>query len=86
MAGVECCSLALQLGFFYCRERNIIENEDSDRLTNTGRLYKALPGNLAVELNSSNVNFSVFVPEPGTRQDVTDTHRLHILFMTDNNH
>jgi len=76
-AGIGTCSLALQMGFFFDgRERNINVDEESHRLTNVGRLFRAHPERIESEIGSAYVYSTVYVPGLGTHLDDTTTERL----------
>ncbi|MFJ5375302.1 DUF2235 domain-containing protein [Pectobacterium versatile] len=77
-AGIGTCSLALQIGFFFDGlKRNINVDEESQRLTNVGRLFRAHQERRTSEIGSSYVYSAVYVPGLGTPLDDTATERLH---------
>ncbi|MBS4689631.1 DUF2235 domain-containing protein [Aeromonas sobria] len=76
-AGIGTCSLALQIGFFFDgRQRNINIDEDSQRLTNVGRLFRAHPREMTAALTSSYTYDKVYIPGLGTQLDDTTAERL----------
>ncbi|GAA4494782.1 hypothetical protein [Pseudaeromonas paramecii] len=76
-AGIGTCSLALQIGFFFDgRERNIYVDEDSHRLTNVGRLFRAHPLELKAPLTSFYSYAKVYIPGLGTLLEDTAAERL----------
>ncbi|MBV7435645.1 DUF2235 domain-containing protein [Aeromonas sp. sif2416] len=76
-AGIGTCSLALQIGFFFDgRQRNINVDEDSQRLTNVGRLFRAHPREMTAALTSSYTYDKVYIPGLGTQLDDTTAERL----------
>ena len=77
-AGIRTCSLALQIGFFFDgNQRNIHVDEEIQRLTNVGRLFRAHPERRELELGSSYLYSAVYVPGLGTSLEDTTTERLH---------
>ncbi|WP_233973171.1 DUF2235 domain-containing protein [Pectobacterium versatile] len=76
-AGIGTCSLALQIGFFFDGlKRNINVDEESGRLTNVGRLFRAHPERRTSEIGSSYVYSAVYVPGLGTPLEDTPSERL----------
>ncbi|WP_248465837.1 DUF2235 domain-containing protein [Pectobacterium versatile] len=76
-AGVATCSLALQIGFFFDGlKRNINVDEESLRLTNVGRLFRAHPFEIKASLTSSYSYAKIYVPGLGTTLDDTPSERL----------
>ncbi|YCI79873.1 DUF2235 domain-containing protein [Enterobacteriaceae bacterium] len=76
-SGVSTCSLSLQIGFFFDgRERNISNDEDSNHVTNIGRLFRAHPQNRKPEQDSSCVNYTFYIPGLGTELIDSDAERL----------
>lgn len=76
-AGIGTCSLALQIGFFFDgSNRNIYTDEESQRLTNVGRLFRAHPLAKNAELTSSYLYDKVYIPGLGTPLDDTTAERL----------
>lgn len=62
-AGIGTCSLALQIGFFFDGlKRNINVDEESQRLTNVGRLFRAHPEIILAEPTSSYSYAKVYIP------------------------
>ncbi|MFP1741077.1 hypothetical protein ACLECQ_17315, partial [Lonsdalea quercina] len=77
-ANVGTCSLVLQTGFFFDgRQRNINVDEDNNRLTNVGRLFRAYTERRTSAIGSSYVYSAFYVPGLGTTLDDTATERLH---------
>ena len=76
-AGIGTCSLALQIGFFFDgRGRNINVDEDSHRLTNVGRLFRAHPLAKNSELISSYLYDKIYIPGLGTPLEDTAAEQL----------
>ncbi|WP_420064709.1 hypothetical protein [Pectobacterium colocasium] len=76
-AGIGTCSLALQIGFFFDGlKRNINVDEDSQRLTNVGRLFRSHPLEIKASLTSSYAYAKVYIPGLGTTLDDTPSERL----------
>lgn len=76
-AGVGACSLALQIGFFFDgNQRNVYVDEESQRLTNVGRLFRAHPLEIKAPLISSYSYAKVYIPGLGTLLDDTAAERL----------
>ncbi|MGL5214309.1 MAG: hypothetical protein ACRC8R_04155 [Aeromonas hydrophila] len=76
-AGIGTCSLALQIGFFFDNsKRNIYIDEESQRLTNVGRLFRAHPFELEAPLTSSYSYSKVYIPGLGTELNDTTSERL----------
>ncbi|MBL0896983.1 DUF2235 domain-containing protein, partial [Pectobacterium atrosepticum] len=76
-AGIGTCSLALQIGFFFDGlKRNINVDEESQRLTNVGRLFRAHPEIILAELTSSYSYSKVYIPGLGTPLEDTPSERL----------
>lgn len=66
-AGIGRCSLALQMGFFFDgRQRNMNVDEDNQRLTNVGRLFRAHPSDIEASHKSSYVYGKTYTPGLGT--------------------
>ncbi|KHN52376.1 hypothetical protein [Pectobacterium fontis] len=77
-AGISTCSLALQLGFFFDgMKRNINVDEESQRLTNVGRLFRAHNLKIKADLTSSYTYSKVYIPGLGTPLDDTPSERLN---------
>jgi hypothetical protein len=76
-AGIGTCSLALQIGFFFDgTKRNIYTDEEIQRLTNVGRLFRAHPDKIKAPLISSNSYAKVYIPGLGTELNDTTSERL----------
>ncbi|MEI7079102.1 hypothetical protein, partial [Pectobacterium versatile] len=76
-AGIGTCSLALQIGFFFDGlKRNINVDEESQRLTNVGRLFRSHPLEIKASLTSSYAYAKVYIPGLGTTLDDTPSERL----------
>ena len=76
-AGIGRCSLVLQIGvFFDGRERNILIDENSHRLTNVGRLFRAHPDRSEAEISSSYIYSKTYIPGLGTPLEDTPAERL----------
>ncbi|MEQ9843809.1 hypothetical protein [Pectobacterium brasiliense] len=76
-AGIGTCSLALQIGFFFDGlKRNINVDEDSQRLTNVGRLFRAHPLEIKASLTSSYSYAKIYIPGLGTPLEDTPSERL----------
>ncbi|UUE56789.1 DUF2235 domain-containing protein [Pectobacterium aroidearum] len=76
-AGIGTCSLALQIGFFFDGlKRNINVDEESQRLTNVGRLFRAHPEIILAEPTSSYSYAKVYIPGLATPLDDTPSERL----------
>ncbi|KFX11996.1 DUF2235 domain-containing protein [Pectobacterium betavasculorum] len=76
-AGIGTCSLALQIGFFFDGlKRNINVDEESQRLTNVGRLFRSHPLEIKASLTSSYSYTKVYIPGLGTPLDDTPSERL----------
>lgn len=76
-AGIHTCSLALQIGFFFDgNQRNIDIDEDSQRLTNVGRLFRSHPREIEAALTSSYLSAKVYIPGLGTQLKDTTAERL----------
>ncbi|MBN3265202.1 DUF2235 domain-containing protein [Pectobacterium brasiliense] len=76
-AGIGTCSLALQIGFFFDGlKRNINVDEDSQRLTNIGRLFRAHSLKIKADLTSSYTYAKVYIPGLATPLDDTPSERL----------
>ncbi|WP_379058096.1 hypothetical protein V6M93_18320 [Pectobacterium brasiliense] len=76
-AGIGTCSLALQIGFFFDGlKRNINADEDSQRLTNVGRLFRAHPLEIKASLTSSYSYAKIYIPGLGTPLEDTPSERL----------
>lgn len=76
-AGIGTCSLALQIGFFFDgRQRNIDVDEESQRVTNVGRLFRAHPREMTAALKSSYTYDKVYIPGLGTPLDDSTAERL----------
>ncbi|MFP1741053.1 hypothetical protein ACLECQ_17180, partial [Lonsdalea quercina] len=76
-AGIGRCTLALQMGFFFDgRQRNMNVDEDNQRLTNVGRLFRAHPSDIKASHKSSYVYGKTYIPGLGTTLDDTPTERL----------
>ncbi|MFH7525612.1 hypothetical protein AB2J22_07755 [Aeromonas sp. A5] len=76
-AGIRTCSLALQIAFFFDgSKRNINTDEENQRLTNVGRLFRAHPLAKNAELTSSYLYDKVYIPGLGTQLDDTTAERL----------
>ena len=74
---VGTCSLALQIGFFFDgNQRNIYADEDSQRLTNVGRLFRAHLLTENAELTSSYLYDKIYIPGLGSQLDDTAAERL----------
>ena len=72
-AGIGTCSLALQIGFFFDgTKRNIYTDEEIQRLTNVGRLFRAHPLEVKAPLTSSYSYAKVYIPGLGTGFDPID--------------
>ncbi|MGN5287633.1 hypothetical protein [Aeromonas sp. 11P] len=76
-AGIGTCSLALQIGFFFDgTKRNIYTDEESQRLTNVGRLFRAHPDEIKAPLTSSYSYAKVYIPGLGTELNDTTSEQL----------
>ncbi|MEQ9998072.1 DUF2235 domain-containing protein [Pectobacterium versatile] len=76
-AGIGTCSLALQIGFFFDGlKRNINVDEESQRLTNVGRLFRAHPLEIKASLTSSYSYAKIYIPGLGTPLEDTPSERL----------
>ncbi|WEF11209.1 DUF2235 domain-containing protein [Pectobacterium actinidiae] len=76
-AGIGTCSLALQIGFFFDGlKRNINVDEDSQRLTNVGRLFRAHPLEIKASLTSSYSYAKIYIPGLGTPLEDTPSEKL----------
>ncbi|AIA72920.1 conserved hypothetical protein [Pectobacterium atrosepticum SCRI1043] len=76
-AGIGTCSLALQIGFFFDGlKRNINVDEESQRLTNVGRLFRAHSFEIKASLTSAYSSAKIYVPGLGTLLDDTPSERL----------
>ncbi|AIU87234.1 hypothetical protein [Pectobacterium odoriferum] len=76
-AGIGTCSLALQIGFFFDGlKRNINVDEDSQRLTNIGRLFRAHALEIKASLTSSYSYAKIYIPGLGTPLEDTPSERL----------
>ncbi|MGG5827638.1 hypothetical protein [Aeromonas salmonicida] len=76
-AGIGTCSLALQIGFFFDgTKRNIYTDEEIQRLTNVGRLFRAHPDKIKAPLISSYSYAKVYIPGLGTELNDTTSERL----------
>ncbi|MGL4251482.1 MAG: hypothetical protein ACRCR1_12800 [Aeromonas sp.] len=76
-AGIGTCSLALQIGFFFDgTKRNIYTDEEIQRLTNVGRLFRAHPLEVKAPLTSSYSYAKVYIPGLGTELNDTTAERL----------
>ncbi|KFF69050.1 hypothetical protein IW01_13020 [Pectobacterium brasiliense] len=76
-AGIGTCSLVLQIGFFFDGlKRNINVDEDSQRLTNVGRLFRAHSLKIKADLTSSYTYAKVYIPGLATPLDDTPSERL----------
>ncbi|MCS3458815.1 DUF2235 domain-containing protein [Aeromonas sp. BIGb0445] len=76
-AGIGTCSLALQIGFFFDgTKRNIYTDEEIQRLTNVGRLFRAHPLEIKAPLASSYSYAKVYIPGLGTELNDTTAERL----------
>lgn len=76
-AGIGTCSLALQIGFFFDgTKRNIYIDEEIQRLTNVGRLFRAHPLEVKAPLISSYSYAKVYIPGLGTELNDTTAERL----------
>ncbi|WP_258034790.1 DUF2235 domain-containing protein, partial [Pectobacterium odoriferum] len=76
-AGIGTCSLALQIGFFFDGlKRNINVDEDSQRLTNVGRLFRAHSLKIKADLTSSYSYAKVYIPSLATPLNDTPSERL----------
>lgn len=76
-AGIGTCSLALQIGFFFDgTKRNIYTDEESQRLTNVGRLFRAHPEEIKAQLTSSYSYAKVYIPGLGTELNDTTSEQL----------
>ncbi|UNU88212.1 DUF2235 domain-containing protein [Aeromonas dhakensis] len=76
-AGIGTCSLALQIGFFFDgSKRNIYTDEEIQRLTNVGRLFRAHPLEINAPLTSSYSYAKVYIPGLGTELNDTTAERL----------
>ena len=77
-SGVSTCSLSLQIGFFFdCRERNVYIDENSNHVTNIGRLFRAHPQHRIVNANSSCAYDAIYISGLGSELNDTDVERLH---------
>lgn len=76
-AGIGTCSLVLQIGFFFDGlKRNINVDEESQRLTNVGRLFRAHSLKIKADLTSSYTYAKVYIPGLATPLDDTPSERL----------
>ncbi|MGL6007452.1 hypothetical protein [Aeromonas sobria] len=76
-AGIGTCSLALQIGFFFDgTKRNIYTDEEIQRLTNVGRLFRAHPLEVKAPLISSYSYAKVYIPGLGTELNDTASEQL----------
>ncbi|MFM5029179.1 hypothetical protein ACEUDA_09145 [Aeromonas rivipollensis] len=76
-AGIGTCSLALQIGFFFDgTNRNIYTDEEIQRLTNVGRLFRAHPDEIKAPLTSSYSYAKVYIPGLGTELNDTTAEQL----------
>ncbi|MBA0187498.1 DUF2235 domain-containing protein [Pectobacterium odoriferum] len=76
-AGIGTCSLALQIGFFFDGlKRNINVDEESQRLTNVGRLFRAHSLKIKADLTSSYSYAKVYIPGLATPLNDTPSERL----------
>lgn len=76
-AGIGTCSLALQVGFFFdASGRNILADEQDQRLTNVGRLFRAHPREMKVPQTSSYAYNKFYIPGLGTPLEDTPAERL----------
>ncbi|APS32297.1 DUF2235 domain-containing protein [Pectobacterium brasiliense] len=76
-AGIGTCSLVLQIGFFFDGlKRNINVDEESQRLTNVGRLFRAHPLEIKASLTSSYSYAKIYIPGLGTPLEDTPSERL----------
>jgi Uncharacterized alpha/beta hydrolase domain (DUF2235) len=76
-AGIGTCSLALQIGFFFDgNQRSIYKDEENQRLTNVGRLFRAHPEKILAELTSSYSYSKFYIPGLGTPLDDSTAERL----------
>ncbi|MFM4931890.1 DUF2235 domain-containing protein [Aeromonas dhakensis] len=76
-AGISTCSLALQIAFFFDgSKRNVNTDEENQRLTNVGRLFRAYPLAKNAELTSSYLYDKVYIPGLGTQLDDTTAEQL----------
>ncbi|MBN3183584.1 DUF2235 domain-containing protein [Pectobacterium brasiliense] len=76
-AGIGTCSLVLQIGFFFDGlKRNINVDEESQRLTNVGRLFRAHPLEIKASLTSSYSYAKIYIPSLGTPLEDTPSERL----------
>ncbi|MDY4350969.1 DUF2235 domain-containing protein, partial [Pectobacterium brasiliense] len=76
-AGIGTCSLVLQIGFFFdSLKRNINVDEESHRLTNVGRLFRAHSLKIKADLTSSYTYAKVYIPGLATPLDDTPSERL----------
>ncbi|MEI7311302.1 hypothetical protein [Pectobacterium carotovorum] len=76
-AGIGTCSLVLQIGFFFDGlKRNINVDEESGRLTNVGRLFRAHSMKIKADLTSSYSYAKVYIPGLATPLDDTPSERL----------
>ncbi|GKW30343.1 DUF2235 domain-containing protein [Pectobacterium brasiliense] len=76
-AGIGTCSLVLQIGFFFDGlKRNINVDEESQRLTNVGRLFRAHSLKIKADLISSYTYAKVYIPGLATPLDDTPSERL----------
>ncbi|MGL6053008.1 MAG: hypothetical protein ACRC16_24040 [Aeromonas salmonicida] len=76
-AGIGTCSLALQIGFFFDgTKRNIYTDEEIQRLTNVGRLFRAHPEEIKAPLTSPYSYAKVYIPGLGTELNDTTSEQL----------